>query len=835
MPRRLQITDAPVRTRFFLSLLIGLLTAAPIAAAAQEGQAPLAAAGRSLQLEVILNGRPRNLIAEFVLGNDGRLASTRAELEGIGVRAPGQGDPQEEIALADIDGLTYDYDEPAQKIRLTLAQGALAERVYEGLPTHDAAQPSSLEASLGGVLNYHLRTSVMKDPRGGIDYQGGSILLDGRVFSEYGTVKSGAIVGSTLANRFTQVRLDTNWTYADPERMINYVVGDTITSGPAWARPARLGGVQAQRNFGLRPDLITAALPSISGSAAAPTTVDVYVSNTLTLSQPVDEGPYRISGIPVSGNGTTRIVTRDATGRIIETATPFVVSSKILRKGLWDWSFEAGFPRQYYALQSDHYARTAVASGSLRGGVADWATLEAHGETSSSGLGNASAGANLRILDRAVMTLAGGASYWRGDIGALVYGSLETRLFGVTVSLSSQRTFGLYNDLVSVTSPNTNVYGQFLSLSFPYNYYPYYPTNAFSGGSFQGYARAFYNSQRPARALDRASISFPLPLDDKTMINIALANVSQGPGALNSQMVSVGATRTFFDSITGFVAVTYDFKNPWQRSVFAGFSMPLGKTDGSSISSSFAMRDKNPLLMVDAGRTIGQEPGAWGWRVRNAGLQGSGAYREASLGYRHEYGRVEAGASQMGRRLGGYAEAEGALAAIWGAGVGLGNRISDAFALVNAGAPDVLVLSENRPVGRTNMLGTLLVPNLRAFEQNRLAIDVKSLPIDRMVAESEHVVRPARGAGVAVDFAGKRRQSGVVVIVRDEKGAFLPAGTRVTVANSGEALIVGYDGRLWAPNPEPENELVASLGMNECRAQFSYPPESGKSIPVVCR
>ncbi|NEV03151.1 hypothetical protein, partial [Bradyrhizobium uaiense] len=42
------------------------------------------------------------------------------------------------------------------------------------------------------------------------------------------------------------------------------------------------GGLQAQRDFALRPDLITAPLATIGGSAAVPSTVDVYVNNIKT-------------------------------------------------------------------------------------------------------------------------------------------------------------------------------------------------------------------------------------------------------------------------------------------------------------------------------------------------------------------------------------------------------------------------------------------------------------------------------------------------------------------------------------------------------------------------
>lgn len=812
-----------LRTPAFRYLLAGALTLASCGLAAQEGPPPAAATqAEILHLDVSVNGRPRHLVAKFRRDPEGNFSSPRSELAQLGIRAPGSGAPQEEIALDAIDGLTYDYDAPAQKMNITLAPEAMAERVYGAASETQKTAP--LESSFGGLLNYHLRTSVMRDFRGGgVNYQGASATFDARLFSQFGTIRSGAIVGSTVANRFTNVRLDTNWSYDDPERLMHYAVGDTITSGPAWARSIRLGGVQIQRNFGLRPDLVTAALPSISGSAAVPSTVDVYVNNNLTLTQPVDEGPFRIDSIPIAGNGETRVLTRDATGRVIETSTPFMVSSKIIKPGMWDWSFDAGLPRQYYAVMSDQYSRTAVASGSLRGGLLDWLTIEAHGETSSSRLANASAGVNVRLLNRAVATFAAGGSVWKNQVGGLFYASLETRLFGVSMSLSSQRTLGTFNDLASVSAPTFNLYNQPYDLNFNYAG-RMYPTS---------FGSLYYTTVQPPRAIDRVSFGFQAPFDEKTSLNLTLANIEQGPGALSSQMVTLGATRSFFWDISAYLAVTYDFRNPAQRSIFAGLSMPIGQS--TTVSTSFRPNGKNASVMVDAGRSIGQEPGSWGWRVRNIGLVRDTQYREASIGYRHEYGRVEAGASQMGRNVGGYADVEGAVAGVWGGGVGLSNSIGDAFAMVQAGAPGVQVLSENRPIGKTNFLGALVVPNLRAFEKNRLAIDVRTLPVNRLVAESERLVRPARGAGVAIDFAGKRRQAGAIVVLRDAKGAFLPAGTRIRLATAGETLVMGYDGRLWIPDPQPEDELIASLGMTECHVHLSYAAESGRNMaPAVC-
>jgi hypothetical protein len=46
---------------------------------------------------------------------------------------------------------------------------------------------------------------------------------------------------------------------------------------------------------------------------------------------------------------------------------------------------------------------------------------------------------------------------------------------------------------------------------------------------------------------------------------------------------------------------------------------------------------------------------------------------------------------------------------------------------------------------------------------------------------------------------------------------------------------MGYDGRLWIPDPQPEDELIASLGMAECHVHLSYAAESGRNMaPAVC-
>jgi outer membrane usher protein len=148
--------------------------------------------------------------------------------------------------------------------------------------------------------------------------------------------------------------------------------------------------------FWLRPDLVTLPLPSAAGSAAVPSTVDVFVNNVRTSSQQIESGPYRISNVPaVTGAGTARVVLRDASGRETVTNLPFYVSPKLLAPGLFDFSLEAGMPRLSYGTTSDTYFPTFAGSGTGRWGVLDWLTVEGHAEAGA-GLVNAGAGAAMR-------------------------------------------------------------------------------------------------------------------------------------------------------------------------------------------------------------------------------------------------------------------------------------------------------------------------------------------------------------------------------------------------------------------------------------------------------
>ncbi|KCX62062.1 type VII secretion system (T7SS), usher family protein, partial [Acinetobacter baumannii 855125] len=130
------------------------------------------------------------------------------------------------------------------------------------------------------------------------------------------------------------VRLESKWQYVDPEKVRIYTLGDFISNSPDWGSSVRLAGFQWSSAYTQRGDLVTSALPQFSGSAALPSTLDLYVNQQKIYSGLVPSGPFDIKQLPfISGNEVT-LVTTDATGQQSITKQAYYFSSKILAKGI---------------------------------------------------------------------------------------------------------------------------------------------------------------------------------------------------------------------------------------------------------------------------------------------------------------------------------------------------------------------------------------------------------------------------------------------------------------------------------------------------------------------
>jgi outer membrane usher protein len=811
-PSRQPARRGRLRRALAAALALSLTLCRP--AAAEEGQ------GRPLQLEVFVNDTSMQVVAAFVQLRDGRLAATRKELREAGVK-PGEGRDEDLVVLADVSGLDYRYDEPRQRIDLVVTNELRMPHVVNA--RGETAPLDAPRAGYGAVLNYTLYASSVKEVDQSIfAFSGASAQLDGRIFTPLGYLQQTGIVGTTLAENADALRLDTTLTYSHTETATTYRAGDAIARGPIWARPIRFGGVQVERNFAIRPDLVTMPLPGVSGSAAVPSTVEVFVDNLRTFSREVPAGPYSITNLPIlSGAGSARVVLRDASGRAVETSLPFFASPQLLSEGLFDFSVQAGFPRLAYAVESNSYAEYPVGIGSVRYGLLDALTLEAHGE-GGAGLINGGVGVVTNAGAFGVLSVAARASSYEGEVGFQGFASFETRLLGFTLNMSSQRSFGEFEDLASVTARLRTVElrgGRLIDGSRDPTLFDPVTTGS------------IVRNLRPPWALDRISLGVPLPIR-RASLGVSLINLERQDGD-HSRIAAASYSQTFGENISFSVNVFTDLTKRKEAGVFVGLSMPLGEVAQASVG---AVSNRNgAFVTADASKPLGVEPGSYGWRVRN--VQGKEqSYRTAAAAYRSEFGRAEVAGEMFGKGSRVTAEVEGSVAAL-GSGVFLANRIDDSFAVVDVGAPEVEVFHENRSVGKTGSGGRILVPHLRSHQRNRIAIRPDGLPVDAHVSRTDDVVVPAEKSGVRLDFGVETQDNSAIVVLQGADGKPLRAGLRGRVEGAEGSFIVGYDGRAFMRKLAGSNAAIVELPAGECRASFDYAPMAGEQVvigPVPC-
>lgn len=740
----------------------------------------------ALYLEVVINNAPARVVAEFHQGTDG-LTIEPDELREAGLepREAALG-PDGEIVLARLPGVTSTYDAATQTIHITAVEDALAPHVVDAQPQLAPVETPSGD-DVGAVVNYTLYAS------GGHDrdwhFEGVSGLVEARAFSPYGVV-SGSFLSQTHASGRTRVaRLETAWTLVDPSGPTTYRAGDLIAGGLGWTRPIRLGGLQIRRSFDVRPDLVTTPLAELRGSADVPSTVEVYIDETRRVTADVPAGPFQIANIPIAtGAGTARVVVRDALGRETVSEQAFFANGDMLAEGLFDFSAELGFARRDYGGWTDSYDQHLVASASARYGISNSLTVETHVE-GGGGLINFGGGAIAGLGPHAIGSLSAAMSEYQSEFGYQLGGAIEMEWDNVRILGRTQRSFGHYADLAAITASADPVVRE-----------------TFSGA--------------PPRRLDQVAISLPSPFAEGTL-NLSYTRLVGAEDDGEATLIGASLNQPLWADATFFATAYQDIETD-DYGLFAGVSLSLGEDLSAAVSVSDL--SGRALAVADLVQAERAEVGTYAWRLRAA--TGAQDIQSATASYRAAAARVEGSVTRDRDAYRATAHLEGAL--VWAGGdLFASNRIDDAFAVVDAGAPGVEVQIENRAAGRTDVSGRLLVPGLSAYQRNRISIDPTNLPLDANLATTAHLIAPTDRAGVVVRFDTGGVAASALISFRDGQGQFVAVGSSGQLDGAPDPFIVGYDGEAYVEHLTPTNRvrIVMPTGA-ACVATFAYAPNA---------
>ncbi|EIJ47802.1 P pilus assembly protein, porin PapC protein [Herbaspirillum sp. GW103] len=755
--------------------LVLLMAMVALARAAEPGD-------EILLLEVSINGRGTSLVAQFTRRHQA-LYATAAELRSLRLRVDGA--DEELIALRAI-ATAVDLDEAGARINLTVPA-----RFMNTTDIDAASITSKVPLSPGGrglVLNYDLLASSSQNQHA----LGG--LFDARWFSG-SSVFSSTGLGYAGNSGGVSARLESTYTYSDPATLTRYRLGDVINGSLAWSRSVRLGGFQYASDFNLRPDLVRFPTPSLGGETVVPSTVDLFVNGVRQLSQPVPPGPFEIRQPPIaSGAGQIAVAVTDELGRQTFRTINFYATDRLLKPGLSSYSAEGGWVRRNYGLRSNDYGQFAL-SGTARHGMSDWLTLEGHAEAMRQ-LRLVGGGAVFNLSNRAVLAGSLAASSSQASSGQQVSLAIERNADPVSLSLSRTQSTRGYQDI----------------------------------GALQGapVARSATLATLGLNLRDYGSLSLAYARSKSPLLFTDLGTSSLA----DSETVTLTWFKSVGSSSNLYLTAYRDFRNSGYGATI-GLIIPFGGRDvaGGSLSNNNGQRTST----LQASRST-VAIGDLGWQLQDT--EGSYRQRIGQLNYKSRYGSLSAAASQSARVSSERLGARGALAFMDGSAFAT-DWIDDSFAVVNtSGVKNVGIYNENRYVGRTDDKGQLLLTDLRAYDVNKISVDVLDLPLTLQLDQSEQYVRPRDRAGVVLHF-NARRASDVTLILKDAKGEFIPLGSSIRVRESGLQAPVGYDGVSYLQELGPVNTLDVLLPSGaRCQATLTPPARSDggmRNEVVICR
>lgn len=740
---------------------------------------------RSAWFAVSMNGVAVKEPARLMVADGSRLYASASDLQRWRVRVPEQGGlPIKDVpyyALDEMKELRYRIDEPTQSVVIDAAPQAFLPTLINSRVAN-FAMPDTF--SSGGWFNYDVQAQT---DRYATRFDG---LFEAGIFNRWGVGTTRFLAqGPDSANRL--VRLETSWTRDDPLNFRSTRVGDGISRPGAWGRSVRYGGLRWGTDFSTRPDFVPFPLPSLHGEATVPSTVELYVDNVLRQSRSVPYGPFTISNAPVmSGDGQVKLVVRDALGRESVVTQSYYVTQSLLQPGLEDYTYEAGFLRERFAIESNDYGN-AFATATRRAGLSDRLTGETRIELQRA---QQTLGAGLTSLwpKLGLLNVSGALSHSDGGAGGLISLGLERNMrrasFGVQSTLTSADFVQLGADERHPPALRTHLAHASWSYGAPGSF------------SLAYLEQAYRQSGRDTSTLEILSAGYSVNLRG----NCYLSVFALKPLRPSDADYSVG------------VALTYAFGNNTTGSASAGHE------------------NRRSTSGVQVQRNLPQGDG-FGYLV--AATRGERSREEADLYAQAGVGAYSLQASRIDNDMAYRVGASGGVALL-GSGMHLSRRIDDSFALVRVGGyPSVPVYLENQEVARTDSRGVAILPHLLPNQANAVSIQPQDLPLETQAELYRRSVTPARRGGAVVDFKVRTSRGALLTIVRED-GTPLPSGAVVTLEGLPEEFPVARRGEAYVTNLAPANRARASWQGQSCRFDVALPADAGalpRLGPFQCR
>lgn len=586
------------------------------------------------------------------------------------------------------------------------------------------------------------------------------------------------------------------YTYAQrdlPGMNANLTLGETFTGGDVF-RTMPMKGMLIRSDLQMLPDALQGYAPVIRGVALSRSKLEVFQNGYPIYSTYVSAGPYVLDDLTTAGNGELEIVLTEADGQIRRFTQPYATISNLLRQGVWQYSGALG---RYNGVHQS--SEPWFWQGTLAAGIGANTTL--YGGAMTSDFYHAASAGVARDLG-SIGALALDVTHSRTTLdGHMPDGSSQNdRLQGISYAIKYGKAFTTHTSLR---------FAGYRYSTEGYRDFDEAVRQRDEDSTWRGSRRSRLEASVQQKIGARSALSLSLSHQDYWG-----TDYEQRQFQFNFSSRYAGVTYNLFAS------QSLSDRRGTDRQIGLSISLPLDI--GKSSHLSFDVHKAGERFSQRANLNGSADDHRLNYVASVANNESHQRSASLAVGYQSSLGSIGAGVTQGSDFRSVSVNASGAVLLHTG-GIEMGPFLGETAALVEV--PDTPGVGVQNVTGAsTNKRGYALVPTLRPYRFNQIALNTEELGPEVEIENGTMQVVPRRGAVVKASFAA-RSVNRLILNVRNASGQPLPFGAQVA-DNDGKAMgVVGQAGQLLlATSLEPQT-FTASWGSAESeRCSMSIEP-----------
>lgn len=563
----------------------------------------------------------------------------------------------------------------------------------------------------------------------------------------------------------------------DPANLNRLVIGDFAPPITNFLGGNVMGGISWGSRFSL--DQKFKPYPGVNADfiLETPTRAEIYNGGNLVKEWDLLPGPVRFEELNAYAGGNAVMVLRDIFGRERRIDLPQLFGGReLLRQGIQEYSYNLGFPREDFGTKSLEYGDFS-GSAFHRYGFTDWFTaglsLAFQNDLYNTGPLLGLRMGNDHLIDSEAMF-----SYQNGDTGYGVSTQYTYRKSNFAGGLS---LLLFSRDFQPPFSSRATEEDAIQSLRYRWNL-----TASHSWPRWGGVSLSYADNDYWEESEERTSLlnlSYSKSIFKHFNLSVNLRKGIQGP-----------------DNQEIFISLQYTPADDRQKRFYDNMAYRYRAAAGKEIQQEISVQKYTGL-----GKGFGYSLTA----IQNGKETGGGG----RVGFRHELGIAEISLQQPpnGNMAGNLGWAGGI--GIIDGGIYFGRPVIDSFAVVELeGLDNVPVYSGSSLAGETGWFGGLMMPELISYNENRIAIRPRDLPIDYESTGTERIVEMGQRGAARIKFKAFRFtavEGNIYALTSDGDKEFLSTlPMDFVVDGESRNSFTGQDGYFYLENLPPGEQVL---------------------------